>query len=236
MQYNPYSYSKWSLYKQCARKFKYKYIDRIKVEMSLKHLNKGNYIHDVLEHIDSDKVIDPTEYDIGVEDACEYNDMLLKFVNSEFAKVFLAQGSEGTSNEASFGLDTNMKVTEYKHRDPSVLYLGKIDRINFFTTSMHLIDWKTGKVREDRTQLRHYALWALTRFPNVERLVVSYVYVEHHVSLDEVVTREDLKGVTVDLLSGILEIEQEQVWRKSETPLCNYCEYGPHHANICDIS
>ena len=51
MKYNPYSVSKLASYSSCPAKFKFNYIDKIKIDAPTNlALQKGSFIHAVLEH------------------------------------------------------------------------------------------------------------------------------------------------------------------------------------------
>jgi hypothetical protein len=51
MKYTPYSYSKMDTFEKCPRRFKYQYIDKIKVPQEHnEHLEKGKCINLLLEH------------------------------------------------------------------------------------------------------------------------------------------------------------------------------------------
>jgi CRISPR/Cas system-associated exonuclease Cas4 (RecB family) len=234
VKYNPYSFSKVSLYNNCNRKFKYKYIDRIKVKTDTYHLEKGNYVHEVLEHLRTGGEVDVSKYNLTAEQIAEIDVLIDTFVQSEFSKTFLYPKTDHVFTEIKFGIDTKLEVSDYDYRDKNLLYLGAVDQVNFYSDSLHVIDWKTGKVRNYTEQLRHYAMWALTQFPNVEKVITSYVFIEHNQSIDVIVTREELKKIHLELLSNIQTIETDEQFFRKETPLCDYCEYGHHHSNICE--
>jgi CRISPR/Cas system-associated exonuclease Cas4 (RecB family) len=198
------------------------------------HLEKGKYVHDVLEHLRLGGTVDATKYDLTPEQVAEIDVIIANFVKSEFAQTFLYPKTETVYTEIKFGIDTKLEVSDYDYRDKNLLYLGAVDQVNFYSDSLHIIDWKTGKVRNYTEQLRHYAMWALTQFPNVERVVTSYVFIEHNQSIDVIVTRDELKNIHFELLSNIQTIEQDTQWHKKETPLCDYCEYGPNYKNHCE--
>lgn len=233
MKYNPYSFTRMSMFKQCKRKFKYRYIDKIKDTEKSYHLEKGKYCHEVLENVHTGIRVDKSKYELSEDQYADIDAMLCKFLSSDFSTNFIKDIN--SYNEAQFGIDMYLNVADYDYRDKGLLYLGSVDRINFYDNYLHLIDWKTGKVKEQSEQLRHYALWALTEFSHIDKVLVSYVFIEHNQAFSEVITRDDVKNIKKELLYSIKDIESEKNFNKNETPLCDYCEYGPNKLRTCDL-
>ena len=48
-KYSPYSYSKMSTYSSCPLKFKFNYIDRLRIDKKVKALEKGSFFHHLCE-------------------------------------------------------------------------------------------------------------------------------------------------------------------------------------------
>jgi CRISPR/Cas system-associated exonuclease Cas4 (RecB family) len=226
MIYNfaPYSYSKLSTHKQCNRKFKYAYIDKApKSKISdMTPLLKGGAVHNILEHypnLSTHKL------------APKYQYIADNFIASNLGQKYLSKDSV---REFDFGLTKDLKPTTYKDKD--ALFKGSIDYITRIDDTLHLNDWKTGKLKEEKwqdfDQLLFYAIYFFIRYTNINKIVISYVYVEHNnhentITLDRIY----LKRYVTELFGLIKDAENDTVYKRNITPLCGWCAFEEHCNN-----
>jgi len=136
MKFAPYSPSKIGLHKQCPRKFKYRYIDRLPSEfIHSEATTKGHILHSLLEHyskslpekikkIKTDRDIQRSEFynkDLVKECILTYN----KFIGTDLGKEIFSMTNIG--NEVFGALDKKLKPTEY--HAGNAMYRGKVDSI-----------------------------------------------------------------------------------------------------------
>lgn len=216
--YNPYSFSKISTYVSCNRKFKYSYIDKIKIEEKPSiALLKGRAIHSILEHY---------PYKSTNSLASKYQDLTNKFINSEYGKKYLSNDNF-CIKEYKFGLDYLFEPSDYY--DKNTLFRGCVDFIGRINNELYLCDWKSGKYVELRfqnfNQLLFYSIYFFQKYDNIESINLSYVYVEHNLENTLIVRREYLDNYTSELSNLIHEIESDTTFKKNKTKLCDYCVY-----------
>ena len=230
----PYSHSKIGCYQQCPFKFKCKYIDKIKVKENLYHLNKGNYIHHKLEYFGQPNPPEKT-FDLTQEEREEIDKIIENFTSTLRFKELISYPN--SKNEIAIALDheyTSIKY-DYKKNYNITKYWGKIDRIHLYNNGIiHLIDWKSGKKRNYYKQLEEYALWSMIKFPNFHTIKCSYEFVEHNDYLEKIYTPGDFERIKTRLESEMNSIEKDTLFMKHKTGLCNFCEYGPTNAHICE--
>jgi hypothetical protein len=102
---------------------------------------------------------------------------------------------------------------------------GKADVLVLSPPSAFIVDWKTGKVREDDRELRQLALLVRANYPEITRISGCYVWL-----------KEDRMGVVYDLTdvnrtyhATVAQMDQAQAyedaddWPKIKNPLCSYC-------------
>lgn len=116
MKYTPYSFSKLNTHKQCGRRFKYQYIDKIPQEDTDRTpLIKGGAIHSILE-----KYPEPSTHKM----AEKYQDIADRFIVSTIGQKYMTNNSV---REHSFGLTSSFKPTTYS--DKEAIFRGHIDYI-----------------------------------------------------------------------------------------------------------
>lgn len=217
MKFTPYSFSKLSLYNQCPRKFKYRYIDKIKVPFVYNEaLLKGGAVHSILEH-------HPDESTHKL--ANTYKHIAQRFLKTELANQIFKQP---TLREFDFGLSKKLEPTEYN--DSDALFRGSIDCIFKEEDQLVLIDFKTGKLKDEKyqsfDQLMFYSLYFFQKYKELQTIKISYVYVEHENAENYLVLeRKYLNNYVKQLIDIIKLAETEENFNKNITPLCGYCDY-----------
>lgn len=224
-KYGCYSFSKISTFQSCPMKFKFTYIDKIKIEDDNKALKKGSEIHSFLETFDYDKTPDYK--------TSEHSNIIDNFVNSNLGKEIFSHKSQ---NELGIAFDDNLEpyILDDFPQDKTMIFKGFIDRVNRTKDSIELIDFKTGKYKEiqyqDFTQLSLYALWFHKKF-NIDKIRIRYVYVEHNIENDLTITNFDL--IENNLINQINEIENSDIFLKKPTKLCNWCKFKDYCEKSC---
>ncbi len=98
-----------------------------------------------------------------------------------------------------------------------------------------VIDWKTGKPKDNRLQSHILAFVTLCTFPAVQVLHTSFVYVKHGVKKEESYRRADdmvfLADTISDQLADISFSFANDGWGKKPSGLCRWCpvEECEHH-------
>jgi hypothetical protein len=102
---------------------------------------------------------------------------------------------------------------------------GKLDVAVFNPPMAFIVDWKTGKVREDDKELRQQALLVRANYPEITRISGCYVWLAER----KMGTVYDLSNVDRAYRETIARMEQAQAyedagdWPKTPNPLCGWC-------------
>lgn len=92
-------------------------------------------------------------------------------------------------------------------------------------TTAFLLDWKTGKKREDSRELMAQSYLVKCNYPAINKVSGSYVWLqENKMGQNYDLTNTDrwLNG-TRSLLNKAQEALDSGVWKKSPNPLCGWC-------------
>ena len=223
MKYTPYSFSRLSTHKQCPRKFKYNYVQGIESEkVDRTALLKGGAVHSILEHYPN-----PSPHKLSEK----FQNIVDKFAKTDIGKKYLSTVS---IREFDFGLTEELLPCAYS--DKKALLRGSVDFICIIDNVLHLCDFKSGAYKEPKfqsyDQLMFYAIYFFQRYPAINKIKISYVYVEHENSENFVILdREFLHNYIHELINSIQTVETDKVFIKNSSRLCSYCQYKEHCAN-----
>lgn len=168
------SHSSMSCFTTCPRQYEARYITKeTKFEQSAEAA-WGDAVHKALEL--RIKIEQPLPSNMAMYD--------------KWAKAILAQGGEKIP-EGAFGI-TSM-LTPCGFFDPNVWLRSKIDLLVIDGELAKVLDYKTGKMKQDIAQLRRYAVMVFVNFPQVQTVKAGYVWLRDGVlSVPVVFKREDL--------------------------------------------
>lgn len=101
---------------------------------------------------------------------------------------------------------------------------------------LHLVDWwlrKTGKYREPKwqgyDQLLFYSIYFFKKYPKIDKIVLSYVYIEHEDHENDLtLERKYLRNYISQLMEWINNVETDKEFVKTPSGLCKYCKFKTH--------
>ena len=225
-KYIPYSYSKIDLWRHCPYKFKLQYVNNIRLSYSTNlAIIRGNYLHYCLENKNDGNSFTITEI-FTKDEKQNALEVLNKFRNSKIGVYYLSQDGK---HEVEFGIKkskTNIyEVCSFNHNN--TLFKGKIDFLFKKENTLYMIDWKSGKYKEEQNynQLQLYSIWGFLQDKSIQTILCSYVYLEHNVENLIEFKRDELQKNIEMLESMIQNIEHDIKFIKNETMQCEYCDF-----------
>jgi RecB family exonuclease len=230
MKYAPYSYSKMDTFEKCPRRFKYKYIDKVKVPQEhFEHLDKGKFVHLLLQYNgDVQKVKEDKEFktlNLNKDLVKESYKIYKEFVQSPQGKSILKR--KELMKEFPLGLDKDLELINF-HDTENLLLRGYIDAayVDEKTNTLLIVDWKTGK-KPQKVSFKQLLFYSLGLFSEMEqdKIILVYAYVESKELVTQVLKREDVDKYKKALYDSISKIENETDFPKKESHLCDYCPY-----------
>jgi len=225
MKFSPYSFSKASTFYQCPYKFKLKYIDKIKIPFETNiALEKGKYIHSLIEHDIKNEKLKDFKFEIASEkDVQNFNQI---FNNLQINPLYNYFKSKNGFTELGFSLKIQDKKIIPGKYDSDSLIRGYIDYLFIEDNKAIIIDWKTGKYKEDINEMQViiYSVWAFLNF-NIDIVETYFFFVEHSKYVKKTFKKEQLNELLKKILLYLRKIEKCNNFDKNISPLCNYCEF-----------
>lgn len=240
MKYSPYSFSKIEAYASCPNKFKLNYIGNIKVPSENIALEKGGYIHQIIEDFLNDLPWDSDfEFKLATkEQQEEFKKIADSAIATDYYKTLkkLCMASDVFEVERGFSLTHAFLPRDYD--DENKLLHGFIDLYAIKGIGALVLDHKTGKKKEERwqsyDQTMLYAMWIMKKYPQVQSVKCVYSYVEHDYRNVKVFTRDELQYIENKYRTKIEKIENDTKFEKNVTKLCNWCDFKGTHCPLTD--
>lgn len=226
------SFSRYSDYKQCPAKAKFKHIDKLK-EPPNKAMLRGLAIHGMAEDF-----IKGTVRRLPEELATFSDDLLLlrEWYGTHEGSVLV---------EESWAFTREWDATEWSNW--SECYLRVKTDVAFYDnaakTKLTIVDWKTGRQRPEKEadyveQLELYVLSALKLLPNVVEVRPWLAYVDSgsiYPDSTTVYTREDLTNLTTIWERRITPMMEDTVFPPNPGNACTWCHFKKANGGPCQF-
>ncbi len=230
--YSPY---KISMFLQCPCKYKFCYIDKLskKFEKPKPHFTLGENIHATLKEFLRLPPKERTYQKLEVILRKLWQKNRRGFSSLEEEKKY---GQEALIMLKNFYQKGEIRreplVLEEQHKieiQPGITILGKIDRIDQEKGGLHIIDYKTGKERdEEKENSLQFLLYPLIITRKMNQIVkkISYFYLTSGKYFTKEVFPEDIEQSVPKILELIEEIEKEKEFAPKISNLCKeYCDF-----------
>jgi putative RecB family exonuclease len=248
-----YSNSRIETFEQCPRKYKFRYIEKIKTEAEGIEAFLGKRVHESLEKLYRDlrltKVDSLEEVLAFYENAWEKNwHGKVTVVREGFTPGhYFAKGQQCLKDYyqryrpfnqgKTLGLEERIDL-KLQNGNAGYSVQGYIDRLTWVpeTETYEIHDYKTSdslptqeEADQDR-QLALYQLGLLQRWPDVKTVKLVWHYLAADKEITSTRVPSDLKKLEAEVVAAIQQIEQEAAlgrWEMRVSRLCEWCEYKP---------
>lgn len=238
-----YSHSRLASFEQCPLKYKYRYIDKIKVlEKSIEAI-LGSAVHDSLEWL---------YLQVKDGEVPSIDDLISKYTEAwqkHFSDKVKIVKQELTAADY-FNKGVEFIINYYTKHQPFsdntiatekkvIINLGEhklqgyIDRLvhNLETDEIEIHDYKTANSMPTQKQIdndRQLALYSIAikeEFGNDKPICLTWHYLAHDIKVCSKRTNEQLEQLKKHIIELIEEIEATQHFPPYITKLCDWCEY-----------
>ena len=243
-----YSHSKLSTFEQCPQKYKFRYIDKIKVLKKSIEAFLGSIVHETLEwihnEVKSERIPNIDEAVIFYSKSWEqkYNQDIYIVKKELTIKDYFNTGIRFILGYYTRNCPFNENTLETEKRIEVNLddlkknkIVGIIDRLvyNKEKEEYEIHDYKTGntlpaqeKIESDR-QLALYSIAIKNEFGKDKKTKLIWHYLAFDTKIYSERTNEQLEQLKKETLELIKKIENEKEFPTKKSPLCNWCEYKP---------
>lgn len=242
-----FSHSKIDSFESCKLKFKYRYIDRVKVEIEdTIETYLGTRVHEALEKLYRDLRFERV---LSLEDLLEYFKKkwkvnwtdTIKIVNREYSSENYRKMGERFIRDyfnrhepfdigKVIGLETQDRLP--LDAEGKYTYHIRIDRLMDLGKGLYEVhDYKTNNklpaqdfLDEDR-QLAMYSLWVKNHFKDFKKVRLVWHYVAFDKELESFRSDEQLDVLKTEILNKIKDIEATVEFPPHVSHLCQWCLY-----------
>jgi len=239
-----YSHSKLSTFEQCRQKYKFRYVDGIRVPGQSVEAFLGSIVHEVLELLYEDvrhtKVPALEEVLRGYRERWErqwsddvfivregytaehYFDMGAGFIRDYYARHHPFDQGRILGLETQNFLDLGDGIRFHVRIDRLMDEGGGVFSVNDYKTNRSLPG--QDEIDSDR-QLAAYSIWVRERFFDAVRVRLVWHYLAHDRHLESERSLEQLQELRDQIRAVIREIEGCLSFPPRTSTLCDWCEY-----------
>jgi RecB family exonuclease len=239
-----YSHSRLSTFEQCRQKYKFRYLDGIRVPGQSVEAFLGSVVHEVLERLYEDvrhtKVPDIDELLRDYRERWEkqwsgevvivrkgytarhYFDMGAGFLRDYYARHHPFDQGRILGLETQDFLDLGDGIRFHVRIDRLMDEGGGVYSVNDYKTSRSLAG--QDEVDSDR-QLAAYSIWVRERFFDAVRVRLVWHYLAHDRHLESERSVEQLEQLREEIRRVVGEIESCRAFPTTTSTLCDWCEY-----------
>ena len=240
-----YSHSKLGTFQQCKQKYKFQYVDKVKVESKdTIETFLGSLVHKTLEKLYKDlkfQKLNTKEELLNFFKECwnkEFNDKIL-IVKKDYKKEnYFEMGikfiSDYYEHYKPFNNLTTLGIeTEYRlELDDGNSYHVRMDRLSCDKDGNYYVcDYKTNnqlkpqeELDEDR-QLAMYSLWVKNNFNDCKNVKLVWYFLAFDKEMISERNEEQLLNLKLDVQNIIKEIESCNNFLTTISNLCDWCAY-----------
>jgi hypothetical protein len=211
----PLSYSRVQCFKQCPAKFEHLYVNKDVVDEGSDATYYGTRVHESLEKYarsgNEGELTNETKQWKGLVD-----------------RILAKDGDK--HYEFQMAIDPDCVPCDWF--SPDVWLRGIADVLVVNGDKATVLDWKTGKVREDFTQMMVFACMVMYHFPEVNEVAGAFIWLKYDQISKAVYTRDALPAMWRQLSTQFDKVQEAVdigVFPAKTSRLCGWCPAQ----NIC---
>jgi hypothetical protein len=202
----PWSYTALSDFTNCPRQYHEKRVLKSVVEEKTEQQLWGEWVHKQFEDRNSGAISQLPD-DLAAHE--------------EFVTANLEQPG---SHYAERRIALNLKAQACDFWDKDVWFRGVIDYSRLHGDTACLIDYKTGKVKNDFKQLKLFAIHTFTQFPEIEHVWARYYWTVEMRCTDARFHRSMLNKLWDDFIPDLMQYKTafaQDTWQPRPSGLCH---------------
>jgi putative RecB family exonuclease len=244
-----FSISRIGAYENCPLQYKYRYIDRIKVEAEdTIETFLGSRVHEALEKLYRDKQYEKL---MSLDELLSYFNRIWEekwkdsviivkddYTQDNYRKIGERQLKDYYQRHAPFdeGRILGLETTRFLPLDEEGKYSFhiRIDRLMYRGDGLYEVhDYKTGSFLMDQEtldkdrQLAMYSLWVKEQFEDFKKARLVWHFLNFDKEMESFRTDKELEDLRQEILEEIRQIEAAEEFHANVSELCSWCLYKP---------
>jgi RecB family exonuclease len=210
----PLSFSRLSTFEQCPAQFDYLYVSKRVVNQSNEHSDYGDRVHKVLEAKGKGELDETALSAEGQQTIERWGALVDKVISRSGDKYF----------EHQMAVNRNLEPVEWFAPDVWIRSIADVLVVDGATA--YCLDYKTGKVKENPTQLQLFAAMVFWHFPDVQTAKTSFIWLKFDEVTNSKYERRFLGALWSALeprFDKVQEVINLGVFETKPSGLCPWC-------------
>jgi len=203
------SFSRLNTFENCPKRFYYQYIEQQYHEPPQEHLQWGTHVHEELEK----RMRDKTSLPLPLQK------------HEHYMQTFEKAGDGGRILvEQKLALTEDLQPVPMEH--PDAWCRGIIDLAIIKDNKALIVDYKTGKMKNDFTQLHLFAKLLTAKYPFVEQVMCQYLWLKFNKATKDTVDVEKIEkkwGKIKERADRMMEAVKHDKFPERPSGLCGWC-------------
>lgn len=210
----PLSFSRLSTFEQCPAQFDYLYVSKRVKNSSNDASEYGNRVHEVLEQKGKGELDEAALSVEGKQTLEKWGGVVDKIMARNGDKLF----------EYQMAVNADLQPVEWFSSDVWVRSIADVLVVDGDTA--YCLDYKTGKVKENPTQLQLFAAMVFWHFPEVTKVKTSFLWLKFNEVTNATYERRFLDSLWRALsprFHKVQEVIDLGVFKAKPSGLCPWC-------------
>lgn len=210
----PLSYSRLSTFEQCESKFDYLYVSKRVQDQGSEVSEYGNRVHEVLELYGKGELDQATLSEEGKQTLGKWGKIVDKLLAKEGEKYF----------EYQMAVNADLQPVDWFASDVWIRSIADVLVVDGDTA--YCLDYKTGKVKDNPTQLQLFAAMVMWHFPQVTTVKTSFIWLKFNEVTNTKYERRFLESLWNGLrprFQKVQEVIDLGVFKAKPSGLCPWC-------------
>lgn len=219
----PLSFSRLNTFEQCQAKFDYMYVTKSVKDQGSSASEYGNRVHEALElHGRAAAAKDPGIAARLALDTTPERAQTLKQWGPLVERIAARPGTKLFEHQMAVNKD--LQPVDWFAKDVWIRSIADVLIVD--GDKAVCIDWKTGKVKDDPSQLQLFAAMVMWQYPEVQKVTTSFIWLAYNQTTDATYDRRYLGALWNALkprFDRVQEVIELGVFKAKPSPLCNWC-------------
>lgn len=205
------SYSRLSVFEQCEARFDYQYVSKRVQDQANEASAYGDRVHKVLEQYGQGSAPRGVEAEQTIK---QWGALVDKITSRPGDKFF----------EHQMAVNQDLQPVDWFAKDVWIRAIADVLVVDGDTA--YVLDWKTGKVKENPTQLQLFAAMVMWHFPQVTKVQTSFVWLVYNEVTNARYERRYLNALWRAIkprFDKVQEVVDLGVYKAKPGPLCPWC-------------